>query len=101
MRANHIKINISRLDSDSKQIEGLIKSMENELNNMESSVNRLNKMWEGKSKEMFTSCFHQEMETAREVMKVLRDIQKFERTAKKRYENCERKAIELVNSIRI
>lgn len=101
MAVNYIKINTSRLNSDLQQIESLIQSMNRELTNMENCLQNMNTMWEGKSKEAFEIACKHDLNNVKEVMKVLQDILKYEENAKNKYEDCERKVMELVDSIQI
>lgn len=98
---NELKVSTNRLNSDANQISSLIKAMEKELSNMKTSVNQMNQMWEGMTKEAFVKAFHDDQTAAEDVIKELKALQSFEVEAKNKYEQCEKQITALINAIRI
>jgi WXG100 family type VII secretion target len=97
----YIKISTNRLGTDAEQVASLIQSIQKEMTAMKSSVQQMNSMWEGPSKEAFVQAFNQDMEDLSTLIKGLSSIQSFETQAKTKYENCEQQVEELVASIRV
>lgn len=101
MAVNHIKVSTNRLHTDAEQIGSLIRSMEKESSDMKNSVQQMNHMWEGPSKQAFVNAFYTDMNALDTVIRSLKSIQSFEIQAKTKYETCEQQVEQLVSSIHV
>lgn len=98
---NEIKVSTIRLGNDAAQINSLIQTMERELNNMKTSVQQMNAMWEGVTKKAFETAFQDDMRAADGVLKELKNLHNYEVQAKNKYEQCENQIEEIIQTIRI
>ena len=99
--AGKIKVNTSRLNSDSNQISECIRAIKSEMGKMEASAGQLDSMWDGESSETFKSVFKEDRDLLAAVIISLEKIQKDEMDAKSKYYSCENKVSSLVSAIRV
>lgn len=101
MAAERIIVDTARLGQDAQEVYSLIRAMENDLKDMSASVRQMGHMWEGESKAAFTAAFERDWRQASEMLAELKGIYAFENEAKKRYDRCERQAVDIAASISI
>ncbi len=101
MANRKFKISTSRLGKDIEQIQNLLVLMERSITNMQTSVEQMNKMWEGLSKQAFVTAFSDDMKSVSDVLKELKSLNNYEIDAKNDYENCERQVADLISHMRI
>lgn len=99
--AQKIKVNTSRLNSDSSQISECIRAMKTEMDKMKTSVSQLDTMWDGESSEAFKNTFNGDMEAMSQIISTLEKFQQDEMNAKKKYDSCESRVGSLISGIRV
>ena len=99
--AQTIKVNTSRLNSDSSQVSECIRAMKSEMGKMKASVSQLDSMWDGESSEAFKSAFWGDMEAMSQIISALEKFQQDEMNAKRKYDDCENEVGSLISGIRV
>lgn len=96
-----IKVDTNRLNSDAGQIQNSIRRIETAMSNLKSSISQLDRMWDGPSSETFKHAFNNDMAALSSLLSNFRYIYNYEIDAKQKYEQCENRAINLVEGIHI
>lgn len=96
-----IRINTNRLKTDAERMNGYIKQIKKEIEDMKRSVSELDAMWDGTSSEAFKKAFLDDMNAMANVIKNLESIHAYETNAKTEYENCEKNVSALISEIKI
>ncbi len=96
-----IRINTNRLKTDAERMNGYIKEIKKEIEDMKRSVSELDAMWDGTSSEAFKKAFLDDMNAIANVIKNLEGIHAYETNAKTEYENCEKSVFSLISEIKI
>lgn len=95
-----IKTNTERLGKTAAKVDGYIQNIKKELEKMGQSVQELDQMWDGPSSEAFKKAFADDVVLAVEMINGLIDVNNFEKTAKKEYENCEKQIEDLISNLK-
>lgn len=101
MEQSMIKVNTQTLENDSKAIDGYLKDLSAQMGNLKSSITELNKMWSGEAFNAFQSAVNSDLAALQMVIDNLKEVYRFEQTAKTEYESCEGKVAKLISEISI
>ena len=99
--ANKIRFDTKRIGADAGRVDAAIKEMQRTMKDMQSKCRQLDTMWDGTASDAFKKAFWDDMNMLFDVIKELQQIHSFEITAKKKYENCEKKVAQTVAGIRV
>ena len=99
--AEKIVVNTNRLGQDAESVETYIAKIKKQITEMKSSVSDLDAMWDGPSSEAFKKAFQQDMKAMNVIIKGLEGLHKYEDTAKRKYEDCEKKVSSLISEIKV
>lgn len=96
-----IKVNTSRLGSDSDSVRSNISKMKLSMKFLREDVAKLNSMWTGATNDTFKKAFEDDMNALNTIITNLEKIYSFETNAKSKYENCEKKVTSLISGMRV
>ena len=101
MADTRIEINTGTLGRDIGSIDGEIRKINTQINNLKSTLSQLQSMWDGPAKTAFST---EVTEDIARLSVLTADISRFTRSteeAKIAYETCERNAGQIIDSIRV
>lgn len=101
MKINGFEVVTETLRSDAENMEGDIQTLSKVLDKIISDISTLNTMWEGSAKEAFNVQFEIDCEYIRETIKIIDNIAQKMKNAGNKYNQCENRVGELVNSLKI
>lgn len=101
MEQSIIKVNTQTLENDSNAIDGYLKDLSVQMENLQRSITELNKMWTGEAFNTFQSAVNSDLVALQAVIDNLKEVYRFEQTAKTEYESCEGKVAKLISEISI
>ena len=99
--SNIIKVNTTTLKKDKDSIEAQLKKVREKIKNMRQDVKAMNKMWEGEANAAFNQAFEDDITKLEQICSMFDEIVKYEATAKKEYDTCEKQVASLVESISV
>ena len=76
--SNQIKINTSSLNRDAGQVDAYIRKIRTEMGRMKSSVEAMDKMWDGPGSEAFKKAFQDDMKDLETIIKNLEQVHTYE-----------------------
>lgn len=101
MSVSYLKINTAALQSDANELNSLLQQVRSNLDNMYTSVNTLDGMWDGKANNAFNAQFADDhtrfSEICTAIEKLISDMQE----AANKYNNCENEIYSTISSINI
>ena len=101
MAVSYIKINTDRLESDIKQVNESIASVEKSMAELVSEIAQLNEMWKGEANTAFRMQTEKDFNYMKQIIKGFQEYASDMEDAKRDYIRCENQVIDTVNSIRI
>lgn len=99
--ANILRVNTTRLGRDADKVQKYINSMKKSSETLRTQSTSLDKMWDGPSSDAFKKAFHDDLKLMTTILNNLEKINRYENTAKKKYEDCEKKVDSIISSIKI
>ena len=96
-----VEIDTKRLQKDIDILNSNLSRMRKTGSNMMHSINALNAMWEGETKNAFLTQFKSDYETLESMEKVIEELIDDLEYAKNKYNSCENQVASIINSIRI
>lgn len=99
--SNIIRVNTTTLKKDTDSIVTELNKVRKRIAAMKTDVKELNKMWEGEANKAFNQAFEDDITELEQICEMFDELVKYEQTAKKEYDTCEREVGALVDSISI
>lgn len=99
MAISKIKVNTQKLKNTADSVQEELNNIKKKLKEMQGDVATLNGMWEGDANEEFNKSFEDDIEDLEIICKNIQELIDYEVRAKNKYNNCEQKVSELINSI--
>ena len=96
-----IEVDTSAMARDVERLENDLKQLNNRMKEMFTSVQELDRMWDGPSNEEFNRQFQQDYKTCGDMCDTLRGLIDSMRYAKSEYEKCEQSIDGTIRSLRI
>ena len=96
-----LKVDVAKLTTDSTQIEKSIQSMKKQLQMLQKQSSILDSMWDGPTSESFKKEFITDMKTFNTIINNLQKINHYEALAKRKYDTCEKRIGQIVDSIKV
>lgn len=96
-----IETNTSTMARDIESLENKLKQIESQMKKMFTSIEELDKMWDGPSNAEFNRQFQQDYRMCEEMCGILRELINSLRHAKSEYEKCERNVEGVIQALRI
>lgn len=100
MTINRIKINTGLLKNDAQSIAESIGHVQGLITDLEECFNVLDSMWDGDANEAFKKEYNADIEALRIVVKNIEVFNRFENSAREKYDNCEQSVVSIVDSMR-
>ena len=99
--ANAIKVNTDSLGRSADQVSVCIRNLKKHMTNLRQEKQEIDRMWDGDAGDAFKAAFDEDIEALDSFIQNLEKINEYENTAKEKYEKCEMRVGELVNSLRV
>lgn len=100
MNINRIKINTGLLKNDAQAIAGAVGVVRGLITDLEECFNVLDSMWDGDANEAFKKEYNSDIEALRIVVKNIEVFNRFEFSAREKYDSCEQSVDSLIESMR-
>ncbi len=100
MDISRIRVNTDSLKSDAQSVADSINYIDKLLSDLEDDFNKLDAMWDGSANEAFRREYSSDIEGLRTVINNLRVFNRFENTAREKYDACEQSVGNIVASIK-
>ncbi len=99
MTVNKIRINTNLLNNDARSISESVSVIKKSVSDLEESFRVLDSMWDGTASEAFRTEYNSDIEALRVIIKNLEVFNRFENTAREKYDTCEQNVGNIVASI--
>lgn len=100
MAWTHMKTDTAKLESyTNDDVQTCIQVLEKEIEGLTTDLTDLDAMWDGPSSEAFKKNFAVDIEALRKELFNLQNVYKYCDNAKKKYEECENRVIQIVDAL--
>lgn len=101
MASSYFKVNTAALQSDAGELDDLLKQVRSNLDNMYTSVNALDGMWDGPANDSFNAQFQSDHTSFSDICTVIEKLISDMQEAAKKYNNCENEIYSTISSLNI
>ena len=101
MAIREIEINTDSLGRDIESLRGALDTIRKDKNRMVEEISQLSTMWKGPANQAFVKQFSLDCISFDNLIQTIEEMIRAMENAKKEYEKCDRKVIDIANTVKV